>query len=159
MLDLLTESSAIISPCGLYRYRLSRRWDDGPTCVFVMLNPSTADAAQDDPTIRRCIGFAKREGCGALDVVNLFAFRATSPAHMKAAPDPIGLDNDDHVMCALVDADGPVIAAWGAHGSFRGRDSTVRLLTDVPMSCLGLTKAGAPRHPLYVRGDAPLIAF
>lgn len=159
MFDLLTESAATISPCGLYRYRLSRRWSSGPTCVFVMLNPSTADARHDDPTIRRCIGFAKREGCGSLVVVNLFAFRATSPADMKAATDPVGLENDEHITRAMVDADGPVIAAWGAHGSYRGRDGHVRLLTDVPLSCLSLTKSGAPGHPLYIKADAPLVAY
>jgi hypothetical protein len=153
------KNAALFSPCGAYRYRLSRAWADGPTAAFVMLNPSTADATKDDPTIRRCIGFAKREGCGGLVVVNIFAFRATSPADMRAADDPIGPDNDEHIMDALVDADGPVVAAWGSLGSYRGRDHDVRLLTDVPLWCLGLTKAGAPRHPLYVKGDAPLLPF
>ena len=88
------KKGATISECGLYRYSLTRVWDDVlPMCIFVMLNPSTADADIDDPTIRRCINFAKREGCGSLMVVNLFAYRATSPADMKAAVDPIGSGN------------------------------------------------------------------
>ena len=113
MLDLLTEADAVISDCERYRYRLTRRWDDGPTCTFIMLNPSTADARKDDPTIRRCIGFARREGCAALLVINCFAFRATKPADLFAAEDPIGPENDRHIMAASLDADGQVIAAWG----------------------------------------------
>jgi hypothetical protein len=156
---MLTKSDATISSCGRFRYSLLRRWGEGSTAVFVMLNPSTADASQDDPTIRRCVGFAKREGCGALVVVNLFAFRATSPAYIKAASDPVGPENDNYVMEALIDADGPAIAAWGVHGSYRGRDKALRLLTDVPLYCLSMTKAGAPGHPLYIRADAPLMPF
>lgn len=159
MSDLLTESDAVISECGTYRYMLSRRWAHGPTCVFVMLNPSTADASQDDPTIRRCIGFAKREGCGALVVVNLFAYRATSQADMLAAVDPVGPENDYHVMESLIDADGPVIAAWGAHGTHLGRDKVLRSLTYVQLYCLRRTKSGSPGHPLYISADAPVMPF
>jgi hypothetical protein len=157
--DQLTEIDATISACRGYRYRLWRRWGHGPTCIFVMLNPSTADATQDDPTIRRVTRFARREGCGSIAVVNLFAFRASSPAVMKAATDPIGPENDEHLVRTLQNATGPVIAAWGLHGSFRERDRAVRLLTNVQFSCLGRTKGGAPRHPLYVRADAPLGTF
>lgn len=157
MSDLLVKTSAIISDCEAYRYRLAREWDSGPRAVFVMLNPSTADATQDDPTIRRCISFAKREGCGSLDVVNLFAFRATSPADMKSAADPVGPENDRHIMDAFDNADGPIICAWGAHGAYRGRDREVAHLIDAPLQCFGLTKAGAPKHPLYLPADAPLV--
>ena len=160
MLDLPTEADALISECGRYRYSLARRWGPGATCTFVMLNPSTADASIDDPTIRRCIGFARREGCGALSVVNVFAFRATKPADMMAADDPVGPLNDAVIGEALrvADAQGwPIIAAWGANemAETRGR----KMAATVVMQCLGKTKAGAPRHPLYVKGDAPLIAF
>lgn len=158
-IDLLTETGAEISPCGLYRYSLTRRWRPGPTCTFIMLNPSTADAWQDDPTIRRCRSFAEREGCGALAVANIFAFRATDPKHMKATADPIGPENDAHLIEMMVASDGPVIAAWGAHGSFLDRARAVRLLTDVPLWCLGMTKERHPRHPLYVHGETPLEAF
>lgn len=157
MPELAGNSGAIISACGLYRYRLSRYWSTGKTAVFVMLNPSTADATQDDPTIRRCIGFARREGCGGLVVVNLFAFRATSPDDMKAAADPVGPENDAHIRAVTSAADGPVIAAWGAHGSHGGRAAHVRGLIGAPLWCLSKTKAGAPGHPLYIKGDAPLI--
>ena len=159
-LRALAESSgAVISACGRYRYRLWRRWSDGPTCVFIMLNPSTADAESDDPTIRRCIGFAKREGCGGLVVANLFAFRATSPRDMMAADDPVGPENDNHLRWCADLATGPVIAGWGAHGSFRGRDAAVRRMLDGKAMHLGLTAAGQPRHPLYLKGDAILRAL
>lgn len=155
----LAANGAIISDCGLYRYRLWRRWDDGPTCVFVMLNPSTADSEKDDPTIRRCIGFAKREGCGRLEVVNLFAFRATSPAAMKAAADPVGPDNDFRIREATNHPSPLVIAAWGAHGSFRRRAADVGERFGADWMCLGFTAGGQPKHPLYVRGDAPLMSL
>jgi hypothetical protein len=160
MPDLYVRADAVLSTCGLYRYRLTRAWDDGPGCVFIMLNPSTADAWQDDPTIRRCIGFARREGCGFLTVVNLFAFRATSPANMKAAVDPVGPENDAHLRAVLAGEHGPKVAAWGVHGTHGGRAAAFgRAISGVDLLCLGTTAAGAPRHPLYVRGDAPLVPF
>jgi hypothetical protein len=149
---------ARISECGLYRYTLTRRWADGPTCVFVMLNPSTADANKDDPTIRRCIHFAKREGCGALHVVNLYAFRATKPADMVNAVDPEGPMARKYLIDAAEmarDSGGPVIAAWGAHWMAADRGKEVRGIIGA-MQCLGTTKAGHPRHPLYVQGVQPL---
>lgn len=154
------ESDAIISGCGQYRHSLTRKWGPGPTCVFIMLNPSTADAVEDDPTIRRCIGFAQREGCGSLEVVNLFGFRATSPADLKRAADPVGRWNDQYLYAAVKFATGPVIAAWGAHGAWMDQSRKVRqMLRTKPLKCLGLTKAGEPKHPLYLPGDAPLINF
>ena len=152
-------SSATISACGTYRYTLDRWWgNDGVSAVFVMLNPSTADADQDDPTIRRCLGFARAWQCDYLTVVNLFALRSTDPAALLAHPDPIGPENDDAIMKAVACAD-YVVAAWGVHGSIRGRGVAVRQLILKPLRCLGLTKSGHPRHPLYVRADQPLIDY
>jgi hypothetical protein len=152
------KSSAIISPCGLYRYGLTRKWGDGPRVCFVMVNPSTADAEQDDPTIRRCIGFAQREGGGSLEVVNLFALRATDPKALRKHPDPIGPGNNAALRTAF-DRAGRIIAAWGAHGRLHARDVTVaRMLGDKAM-CLGVTARGDPRHPLYLPADAPLIVW
>lgn len=152
--SLETRSSAVISPCGLYRYTLSRLWDDElPPIAFVGLNPSTADATKDDPTIRRCIAFARRWNCGGLYMLNLFAFRATDPDDMKTASDPVGPENDRYILeiakeCPLV------IAAWGTHGGMNRRDVHVmNLLENSLVSCLSKTKDGFPRHPLYVRGD------
>lgn len=150
--------SAIISDCGLYRYNLSRNWGTGyGTALFIMLNPSTADAENDDPTIRRCIGFARRLGYAGLEVVNLFAFRATNPAMMKASTDPVGPDNRKHVIEAAERA-GVIIAAWGANGKQNGQDDEVLgWLSNKPVSALGLTKDGIPRHPLYLRSDSELV--
>lgn len=165
MSDLLDRKSAVISPCGTYRYQLGRRWGEGAAMLFVMLNPSTADAEIDDPTIRRCVGFAKREGLAGIDVMNLFAFRSPSPSEMRRAADPVGPDNDDFLARMFLAASAwgaPVVAAWGAHGFHKGRDAKVYALAKgqgVLMQCLGVTNGGAPKHPLYLPADAPLIEW
>lgn len=134
-----------------YRYRLWRRWDRSkPVVAFVMLNPSTADARRDDPTIRRCVGFARTWGFGGVEVVNLYAFRATEPRRLRDVVDPVGPDNERHVMRAIRRAR-LVVLAWGAHAE------ATRLLSLRRARCLGLTKAGQPRHPLYLRRDSPLV--
>jgi hypothetical protein len=150
-------SGAVFSPDRVYRYTLTRTWDSGPTVAFIGLNPSTADETVDDPTIRRCIGFAKRWGYGTLVMLNLFAFRATDPRVMRAAGDPIGPENNAYIQAVAAEA-GDVVAAWGVHGSYLGRDRAVRDLLFWRPSALGLTKDGHPRHPLYVRADATLVA-
>lgn len=152
-------SSAWLSGCERYRYRLGRNWGEGwgAPVTFVMLNPSTADAQQDDPTIRRCVGFAKAWGFGRLVVVNLYALRSTDPKGLWRADDPIGPDNDDHLSeAAWVAArdDAPIIAAWGANAK-PDRVAEVLALPHMDrLTALGVTKAGAPRHPLYLRADA-----
>jgi len=120
-----------------------------------MLNPSTADATKDDPTIRRCISFARREKATHLIVLNLFALRSTNPEALKTAEDPIGPDNDKHLQEFLVDDISWKVAAWGSHpfAKERAKDVTRRF---GPFHCLGKTKDGSPRHPLYVKSDAPL---
>jgi hypothetical protein len=157
--DLVVRRRAVFDQARTYRYLLEHRWADGPAMVFVMLNPSTADANADDPTIRRAVGFARRERCGALVVVNLFALRTTDPSVLSAHPDPVGPDNDwvlrDTVRCGA-----PVVAAWGAHGALLGRAAAVaRLLEPCRPLCLGLTASGHPRHPLYLPATAPLAPF
>ncbi len=130
-----------------------------------MLNPSTADAEVDDPTIRRCISFAKREGFGGITVLNLFAYRATSPDDMMAVADPIGPECSiyiEAVMASAAEMGLPVLAAWGANGDFLGRAEMVCLSAKghgARLVCLGTTKLGHPRHPLYVRGDQPFVDF
>ena len=154
-------AGAAISPCGTYRYTLDRVWDTSlPRALFIMLNPSTADASEDDPTIRRCRSFATREGCGGLTVVNLYALRSTNPDALATHPNPVGPDNDLHIALALDQRPAKVIAAWGAHLFAKTRATAVARTLAAHggrLECLGLTKAGDPRHPLYVRGDAPLI--
>lgn len=153
------DRSAVLSPCERYRYRLGRRWGDAPPAVFVMLNPSTADADNDDPTIRRCMGFARSWGAGGIVVVNLFARRATDPDVLVAAhrDGRCGGDaeNDSHILRAI-DGASMVIAAWGAKGSLGQRDRMVIELVrsaGVSLSCLRVTKGGYPEHPLYLPGS------
>jgi hypothetical protein len=142
----------------MYRYQLRRQWDDGPLVAFIGLNPSTADETQDDPTIRRCIGFAKRWGYGGLIMANLFAFRATNPRVMRdAASAAVGPLNDAHLEAVYWES-AMIVAAWGAGGSYRNRDREVARLLGTMMA-LGFTKNGHPRHPLYVRADASLVEY
>jgi hypothetical protein len=151
--------SAILDASRAYRYRLERRVGDSPrTCLFVMLNPSTADETQDDPTIRRCIAFAKREGCGRLVVCNLYALRATNPRELRSAPDPRGPDNGRHIAQAAVEAD-LAILAWGGNHLKDAEPHRIKALVSdaVPTYVLRWTKGGDPGHPLYVPADAPLI--
>lgn len=154
-------ATATFSPCRTYRYALTRRWSNRPPAVFIMLNPSVADAFVDDPTLRRCIGFARSWTAGGLILLNLFALRSTDPMVLRAHPDPVGPDNDMVVAEQLAEADGgPVIAAWGVHGALHGRGKRVAALIRArgarPL-CLGLTKDGHPRHPLYVPNDTATI--
>lgn len=152
---------AEISECGLYRYTLHREIDQVTRwvkpCLFIMLNPSTADAVQDDPTIRRCIKFAEREGCTSLTVVNLFALRATDPGELIGHADPIGPLNDQRIE-EMVDQHslGIVVAAWGAHPMAQKRGADVRAKFG-PFKCLGITKNGSPKHPLYIKAKQPLV--
>lgn len=154
---------ALISTCGKYRYRLSRTWDASKEAVvFIMLNPSTADADNDDPTIRRCMDFAKRWGYGGLVVLNLFAFRATKPEDMLQAIDPVGPHNAVHVLteidaARLCGAD--IVCAWGTKGGHRDQDLAMLERIEgfgVMPKCLGVTKDGHPKHPLYVPAETAL---
>lgn len=148
--------TATLSADRAYRYLLTRRWGDCPAMTWIMLNPSTADSSEDDPTIRRCIGFARREGCAAIQVVNLFALRAADPGELRVSLDPVGPGNDGFLLARPVAA--RTIAAWGALGGLLGRSPEVRaMLAGTSLLCLGVTSGGEPRHPLYVRSDAPLV--
>jgi hypothetical protein len=154
--DQCEEPAAVFSPCRTWRYVLTRRWRGGGTvCAFIGLNPSTADETLNDPTIRRCMGFAKRWGHSALYMLNLFAYRATDPAVMRAAPYPDGVENWAWILRVALSAD-LVVCAWGAHGEFLGRAESVAVnlqANGVRLHHLGLTAAGHPRHPLYLRAD------
>jgi hypothetical protein len=155
-------SDAVLSDDGQYRYALTRHWGEGTSLRFVMLNPSTADASLNDPTIRRCIGFAKREGYGGLVVLNLYAYRATNPKALLTCGDPVGPGNDDMLRAHMRSSVGvarPVVAAWGANARADRVKQVLDLCLGVDWRCLGTTKDGHPRHPLYVRGDQPLISF
>ena len=161
--DLAAPSGARFSGCRRYRHVLWRSWaPDAGSVVFVGLNPSTADASRNDPTIRRCVGFAHDWGFGAMVMVNLFDVRATDPAVMRRRRAPLSRANDavllEHARRASL-----VVAAWGAHGAHRGRADAVRALLKrhgVEARCFGLTASGEPLHPLYQRrerrADVPL---
>lgn len=148
----LMRRTAVISADEQYRYELTRSWgfsDDDPYVLWVMLNPSTADADIDDPTIRRCIGFTREWGFQRLVVVNLFALRSPDPKALeKANIDPVGPTNDQYIA-KNAKAASLIVAAWGAHRMIRSRAMTVKNRLPFPM-CLGKTKDGYPRHPLYV---------
>lgn len=149
------KSAAGLSPDGMYRYWLRRTWnEDKPVVCFIMLNPSTADAHVDDATIRRCVGFAKSWGYGALSVVNLFAYRATDPKELSKAADPIGPENDVCIEATTLNR--RVVCAWGCGGELKGRAKEVLeslRRREIDVRCLGTTKDGHPRHPLYVKGN------
>lgn len=161
---------ARMSEDGLYRYVLGRSWSEGEhRLLWVMLNPSTADALVDDPTIRRCIGFAQREGYDELEVVNLYAYRATKPAELLAAHHRgvhiEGSDNATTIADAIAAADA-VVVGWGAWLDTIVRVGPSRLhverqahMRSRPVFCLGTTATGQPRHPLYVKGDQPLVPW
>ncbi|HXT81423.1 MAG TPA: DUF1643 domain-containing protein [Acetobacteraceae bacterium] len=160
--DFPVRKHAVISSDGRYRYRLDRYWGTRPRLGFVMLNPSTADAELDDPTIRRCMGFARREGAGGIIVCNVYAYRATKPAELWGQRDPHGPENDAHLLelgrwAASVNS--PIVCAWGALGNNTNRHTALLMQTGAQLVCLGKTKDGHPRHPLYVRGDQPLEAW
>lgn len=155
------ERSAIVSACGAYRYTLGRRWaPGGRTLAIIMMNPSTADADEDDATIRKCRRVAKHNGYSAIEVVNLFAYRATDPKKLRAAGFPIGEQNDAIIMhtAGLADA---VCVAWGALAAgLRRPDDVMAMLQQlrrpVPILCMATTRSGYPQHPLFLPGSTEL---
>lgn len=150
--------SAVISDCTKYRYWLERDKGANPL-VFVMLNPSTADAELDDPTVRRCRRFAADNGYTGIVVVNLYAFRATKPKDLFLATDPVGLHNNRYIDEAA--RAGDVCCAWGANGDPARAEDVIKIIRAAGCTpkCLGTTKDGSPRHPLYVKADQKLINF
>jgi hypothetical protein len=156
---------AMLSPCGRYRYSLSRHFGPGPEATFIMLNPSTADALVDDPTIRKCIGFARRLEMGGLYVGNLFAVRATDPRGILSAGDPVGPENRDHLewLCYRAAKNGGVvICAWGAQGVHMDQDETFLGWLDrlsIEPKALAINKNGTPKHPLYVPYGTDLVPY
>lgn len=156
-------SSAIFSPCRRYRYDLIRTWYGMFTkeshAVFIGLNPSTADETQDDPTVRRCIRYAKAWGHSGMHMLNIFAYRATDPKDMLMQDDPTGPSNDDviRMICGLPSTS-VVIAAWGIHGSHMDRGRQVASMLQ-NLRCLRMTKDGHPAHPLYLPKNLRSISF
>jgi len=147
------DSTALYSDCERYRYALTRVWDASePRLLFIMLNPSKATERQNDPTVERCERRARVLGYGALRVMNIFAWRETDPKKLRRAAEPVGEENDTLLLQGLTWAD-RVIAGWGVHGDHLGRGPAVEALlrgAGADLLCLGLSKAGHPRHPLYI---------
>jgi len=158
MNGLLVNKNATFSDCRKYRYALSRTWNGKKkTILFIGLNPSTANEKIDDPTIRRCINYAQNWGYGSLLMVNLFAYRATMPSELKNVKNPIGNDNDLHIIELSKKAD-IAVAAWGNEGTLLNRDKEVKKILPNLM-CLKINKSGQPSHPLYQKKDLKLIKY
>lgn len=161
----LGEDTAVFSPCQTYRYFLRRDWDDGRCIAWLMLNPSTATATVNDPTIRKCIGFSKRWGYARLIVVNLFALRSTDPRGLARNTDPVGPENDYWIAQAANESR-EVVCAWGCMQHLTGKladrvphVSGIVSKLDKPLTCLGYRKDGTPRHPLMVAYETPRVEF
>lgn len=152
--QLTMDKGALFSEDRIYRYALWRLWDDEVAPVmFIGLNPSTADETQDDPTIRRCINYAQSWGFGGIYMLNLFAYRTTTPYVLKGmGVEPIGRENDVNLLL-YADKAGMVVAAWGNHGKLGNRGGNVRDMLNGRLHYLGLTSEGYPKHPLYLRKD------
>lgn len=164
--ELTGESSARFSPCEGYRYELARTWDvSKPRLTFVGLNPSTADAFQDDPTIRRIIGFARSWGCGALRMFNAFALRSTDPKGLLDVDDPIGPENDSALREDFESArarNERVVLGWGNPGILDMRGAIVAgwaIAYHGEPECFGLTQNGQPKHPLYLPGTSKPVLY
>ncbi len=157
-------AGALLSPCGRHRYELTRDWGDSDwPLTIIMLNPSTADAIQDDPTIRRCISFARADGRSGIRVVNLFSYRATDPRALWAAPDAERHTVEGELyLRSVINESTAVLLAWGAHAErCRGWARTVKSWAIGTgqrfVGHLGLTSKGHPRHPLMVRSDQSIV--
>lgn len=156
------ENDAVISDCGKYRYLLRRTWDHKkPRALLIMLNPSTADAKQDDATIRSCVRLLIGLDYGSMEVVNVFAYRATKPDELVMQTDPIGPRNYDTIEGAVHRCD-VVICAWGAYPLADQYSITPKNIVRCrrpAMYCFGKTKHGAPKHPLYIKSGTPLETY
>lgn len=148
--------TAVLSHCGAFRLSLARTWDASlPVLLFVMLNPSKADAEIDDPSIRKCVGFAQRNGYGGIIVVNLYAYRATDPNELRIAGYPVGERNDAHILAAAWDVTargGRTVVAWGANASGSARAAAVLEMLEqiAPVYTLRVLADGTPGHPLML---------
>lgn len=149
-------TDAVFSPCERYRYTLERIWDEGkPFANFICLNPSTATATKDDPTNRRCRGFAWDWGMGGMITTNVFGWRSTDPKGLKDPEEPVGADNDRWIM-EIASRAGVVVVAWGNHARLNSRSRDVaRLLLDggIAATALAVNGSGEPKHPLYLSAE------
>lgn len=172
-----TSTGAIFYHGGTHRYVLWRRWPHNggkvkgigsgalarlPSLVVIGLNPSTADETTNDPTVARCINYAKRWGYGGLVMLNLFGLRSTDPKGLYDHPNPVGIGHNDWLRLMAQAGDGSVVAAWGNHGRFHGRDEEVASMLEregVRIMALGINKTGTPKHPLYLKRDQTCVRW
>lgn len=152
----IIKSDAIFSEDKKYRYLLSRQWQKAkPQVCFIMLNPSTATENVDDPSVRKCGEYARKWGYGGISIMNIFGFRSTDPKELKKVIDPIGKENDDHLLVNALFCD-IVVCAWGMHSLYKNRGVGIKTLLEkhgVPLYYLELSKTGVPKHPLYLKGN------
>ncbi|MEM1218258.1 MAG: DUF1643 domain-containing protein [Bacteroidota bacterium] len=144
--------SVEISYCGKYRYMLGRTWDDQKDrLMYVGLNPSTADALQEDPTIRKCLHFAHQEGFGGFDILNIYAYRTPHPKELFKMQDPIGPKNSSFLK-KYMERSSKVVLMWGTEA--HQHEAVQAFLTNHsgPWYCFGENKDGSPRHVLYIAG-------
>ncbi len=155
-------SSARYSPCEVYRYTLQRVWEpEKPIIAFIGLNPSTATEVENDPTVRRCIGYAISWGYGGMRMLNAFGLRSTDPKGLKRIDDPVGPGNDTWIKKMTKDS-ALTVACWGTHAELNSRHQEIVDMfrrADRPLHCLGVTKAGFPKHPLYLKQSLTAIPF
>jgi hypothetical protein len=156
-------STARFSDCGAYRYELRRVWQpSAPVLAWIMLNPSTATAEQDDPTVAKCRAYAERDGFGGIVVVNIFAWRSTDPRMLPLVKEPVGPENDAAILRAVAGA-GLVVCAWGNHGQLHGRGCIVEEAlrkAGAKLHRLVINKTtGEPGHPLYLRMSLPFVPW
>jgi hypothetical protein len=157
----MIKSDALFSDCKRYRYTLVRQWSHGPKSIaFIGLNPSTADEIKNDPTVAKCIRWAKKWGYNEMWMLNIFAIRSTDPKYLRMVADPIGFGNDTSISHITSKAT-TIVCCWGTGGEFLHRGYRVwhDLLNHSKTYCLGYTKAGHPRHPLYMSNDTSLQEF
>lgn len=157
--------TALMDAGRTYRYALTRRWSDGPTTAFIVLNPTAADAGSDDAAVLRCCAIAQHLGSGQLLLLSLFAARTTQPQSLRNMPDPVGADNDAVIAASLAPGVfdlAQVVAGWGNTGRLQHRDlhvdGLVRRLGVDPV-CLGMTNDVTPRHPLRLAPSTPVEPF
>lgn len=153
-------SRAIFSPCRLYRYALFRQWGENRqnACMFIGLNPSTADEIQNDPTVTRCIRYAYSWHFDAMFMMNAYAYRSTGPDALKSVADIIGPQNDDYLRDTQMHAT-LAVACWGNHIDTERQARIVKLFCYYDLQCLGHNKNGTPKHPLYIAHKTPLRNF
>jgi len=157
----IEDNGATFSDCRKWRYDLWRIWDPSLQRVaFIGLNPSTADETKNDPTVKRCINYAKKWGYGGMHMLNIFGYRATDPKDMKAFSEPIGPDNSS-AICTIARECELVICCWGTHGGYlgRGREVLYMLNNFMDVHCLAVTKDGYPNHPLYLKSELNPIPY